>query len=76
MQRDPRLSYGVRRVVGYGSRAGEAVRRRRGSGHRQFWTKHAVGIPYVRVRQPVPSRTVELSAGIRVGRRGILLTKS
>jgi len=70
VQRDPRLSDGVRRVVGHGPRVGEAVRRRRGTGHRQFRTQHAVGIPHVRVRQPVPSGAVELFAGVRTGRGG------
>lgn len=72
MQRDPRLSDGVRRVVGHGPGAGETVRRRRGTGHRQFRTKHAAGVSYVRVRQPVPSGAVELFARLRVGRAGNL----
>lgn len=76
MQRNPRLFNGVRRVVSHGPRIGEVVRRRRGSRHRQFRTQHAVGIPYVRVRQPLPSGAAQLSARIRVGRRGNLVLLS
>lgn len=74
VQRNPRLFNGVRRVVGHGPRISEVVRRRRGSGHRQFRTQHAAGIPYVRVRQPLPSGAAQLSARFRIGRRGNRIT--
>lgn len=74
VQRDPGLPDGVRRIVGHRSSAGAVVRRRRGSGYRQFRAEHALGIPHVRVRQPVPSGAAQLSPGIRTGRRGIYST--
>lgn len=64
MQRDPRLSDSVRRVTGHRPRAGQVVRRRRGTRHRQLRSKHATGIPHVRLRQPVSPGSVELSARI------------
>lgn len=46
------------------------MRRRRGSGYRQFRAQHAFGIPYIRVRQPLPSGAAQLSAWFRIRRRG------
>jgi hypothetical protein len=74
VQRDSRLPDGVRWLTGHGPRIGETVRWRRGPGYREFRNQYAVGIPYVRVRQPVPSSPFELPTGFRTGCRGKIRT--